>query len=828
MLGDWLKDLRHGARMLWRQKGFTVAAALSLAVGTGLNTTMFSVVNAVLLRGTLVREPERLVELYSSAAKEYPHLTTSYADLRDIREGADAFSGIAGHAMVRGVLTSGGRSELVTGEVATADYFDVLGIHPALGRGFLATEDASEGSNPVVVLSHGLWQRRFGGKSDVLGSTLELSNVTYSIVGVAPPGFSGTIPGFQPEFWVPAMMVDSLSFSGIQSVADSPGATRIQRRGHRWLFVSGRLAEGRSLEQARAQVETIYARLRQEHPESNKDVTPTLMAGTSVRFHPMLDGYVRAASAVLLVAVTLVLTIACANVANMLLARSAARRREFAVRAAIGAGRGRIVRQLLVESVLLAGLGGALGLAIAFGAGRLLSGVGAEALPIPLRFSYAIDGGVLLYALGASLATALLFGLAPALTASRVDLVPALRADATGEGPERRRLGLRDLLVGAQLATSLVLLIAGALLGRGLLAARSTDLGFDPRAIAALSFNLQMNGYDLQRASALRERVLERLRGLPAVEAATLTTRLPLAPDINMEGVRVPGHQGPEDDAVPIDAVEVGPDYFEVAGIPIVQGRAFGDADREGSPRVAIVNETMARKYWPGESALGKRFYMSDYDEPPYEVVGVSRDHKVRSVGENPRPYLHTPWLQSPSRSIGLAVRTKGAAAAALPALRQAILELEPEIAFTDDGTAAEIAELTLAPTRIGAAILGAFGFLALLLAGVGLYGLIAYSVSRRTREVGVRMALGARPGDVLALVLRQGLKLALAGTAVGALVAAGLARVLESLLYGVSVVDSLSYAAAVLVLLAVAALANALPAYRASRIEPMRALRYE
>jgi predicted permease len=827
MLENWLKDLLYGTRVLWRHKGFTAAAVLCLAVGTGVNTTVFSVVNAVLLRANAVHEPDRLVELYSGISEDFPHLTTSYADYRDVREGADAFSDLAAHAMVRGVFTSGGRSELLTGEVATSNYFALLGVRPALGRGFLPAEDEVEGAHPVAVLSHGLWQRQFGGRGDVLGSTLELSNVDYTVVGVAPAGFSGTIPGFQPEFWVPTMMVESLSFAGIQSNADSPGDTRIQRRGQRWLFVTGRLAPGRRLEEARAQVETIYARLRQEHPQANKDVTVALLAGSSVRFHPMLDGYVQAASAVLLVAVTLVLAIACANVANMLLARSTARRREFALRAALGAGRRQIVRQLLIESALLAALGSALGLAIASGAGRLLSGVSGDSLPIPLRFSFAVDSGVLLYAVGASLATAMLFGLAPALTASRVDLVPALK-DAAGAGPARRGLKLRDLLVAAQLATSLVLLIAGALLVRGLLTARSTDLGFDPRPIATMSFNLQMNGYDLPRANALRERVLERLRGLPGVEAAALATRLPLAPDINMDGVRVPGQQGPQDDAVPVDSVAVGPAYFQVAGVPLVEGRAFSEADREGSPRVAIVNETMARRFWPGESAVGKRFYMSEYDEPPTEVVGVSRDHKVRSVGEAPRPYVHTPWLQSPSRTLSLVVRTSGPAAALLPSLRQAILELEPEIVFTEDSTAEQVAETTLAPTRIGAAVLGAFGGLALLLAAVGLYGLIAYSVSRRTREVGVRMAIGARPRDVLGLVLRQGLKLALAGVGVGVLAAAGVARVLESLLYGVSAVDPVSYAAAALVLLAAAALANALPAYRASRIEPMRALRHD
>jgi predicted permease len=828
-LKDWLDDLRYGTRMLLRQKGFTATATLSLALGIGLNTTAFSLVNAVLLKGTLVRDPDRLVEIYSGISKEYPHLTTSYADYKDIRDGANAFSGVAAHALVRGIMTAGGRSELVVGEVATANYLDVLGVAPALGRGFLPEEDATEGSHPVLLLSNGMWQSRFAGSRDVLGKTLKLSGVEYTVVGVAPAGFTGTIPGFQPEFWAPTMMVDKLSFSGIQSnTDDQPGGTRLERRGWRWLFVKGRLAEGRTIEEARAQVETIYARLRQEYPVSNKDVKPALMPGGSVRFHPMLDPYVRAASAGLLVAVTLVLIIACANVASMLLARAAARRREFAVRAAVGASRVRLVRQLLVESLLLAAVGGTLGLAVAFGAGRVLSGLGGESLPIPLHFALGIDGRVLLYAVGASVLTALLFGLTPALSASRPDLVAALKADATGEGSDRPRLRLRHALVATQLATSLVLLIAGALLARGLLVARGTDLGFDPKPIATLAFNLKMNGYDQARAMAFTERALETLRALPGVEAATTASRLPLAPDINMEGVRVPGQQGPHDDPVSIDAVEIGPDYFEVAGIPIVAGRAFTASDREGSPRVVIVNQTMARRFWPHSSPIGQRLYMSEYDQPPYEVVGVCRDHKVRSVGEPPRPYLHTSWLQTKHQAIGLAVRVAGPAEAALPMLKKAVLGLDPEIVFTDEGTAQQVADLTMSPTRIGATILGAFGALALVLAALGLYGVVSYSVARRTREVGVRMAIGARPLDVVRLVLAEGLRLAVIGIAIGAALSAVAARVLKSMLYGVSAMDPIAYLGAGLVLLLVAVVANLAPALRAARIQPIRALRYE
>ena len=824
---SWIQDLRHGLRLLARRPGFTAVAVVSLALGVGLNTTLFSVVNAVLLRNTPVQAPDRRVEVYSSLSDEFPYLTSSYPDYLAIRDGADAFSGVAAHAFVRGILSTGGTPALITGETITPNYFDVLGVRPALGRGFRDEENVGEGQHAVVVLSHGLWQRRFGGRADILGQAVELSGVKYTVVGVAPAGFTGMVPGLESQFWAPVMMVDRFNFQGIQSQADhDPGATRIQRRGDRWLFVKGRLAEGKSVEQARAQVDTIFARLRQDYPATNEKTRASVLPGAGVRFHPMLDGYVKAASAVLLVAVGLVLTIACANVANMLLARGASRRRELAVRAAIGAGRGRLVRQLLTESLVLAAVGGAAGVMLAAWGGRILSGMNTDWLPVPLHFDFHLDGTVLAFAAGASLLTTMLFGLAPALMASRLELVPSLKADATGEGSVRRRVSLRDALVVTQLALSLVLLVAGALLARGLLAARGTNLGYDPGPISYIDFNLQMNGYELDRALAMRKRVLADLRALPGVTGAALVTRLPLAPDINMEGIRVRGHHGPQDDATQIDAVSVGADYFRVVGVPIVEGRAISEDDVESARKVVVVNETMARRYWPGKSAIGELLYTEGFEADPHQVVGVARDHKVRSVGEDPRPYLHFP--ARPSRAISLAVRSTLPPDKALPMLRAAILALEPAVVFTEDVPATTVVATTTAPTRIGAMLLGAFGALALLLAAVGLYGVIAYSVSMRTREMGVRMALGAEPGDVLGLVMRQGGRLALVGIGAGAVLAALVGQVLGSLLYGVSALDPVAYAVAAAVLLAVAGVAAFVPALGASRLDPLRALRTE
>jgi predicted permease len=480
----------------------------------------------------------------------------------------------------------------------------------------------------------------------------------------------------------------------------------------------------------------------------------------------------------------------------------------------------------LCESLVLAAAGGGCGVLIADWSARLLSNLPIDGLPLPVHFDFSLDARVLAFAGAASLLTALLFGLAPAFVAATPDLVPALKADVGGDGPPGRRVTLRDALVVGQLATSLVLLVAGALLTRGLLAARATEVGFPTANLSVLGFNLQMNGYDEARATAFRKRAIEELRAAPGVLGVSYATRLPLAPDINLESIRIQGRHAAVDDPTPIDAVEVDADYFQALGIPIVEGRAFGEDDVEAGRKVVIINQAMARKYWPGRSALGERIYTNGFDHPPHEIVGVARDHKVRSVGEDVRPYLHFP--AKPGRAVALAVRTAGPAAAALPALRAAILRLEPNVVFTDAIPAAEVVAATLAPTRIGAALLAAFGSLALLLAAVGLYGVVAYSVSLRTREVGVRMALGARPRDVRSLVLRQGGRLALAGVGLGTLTAGFANRVLESLLYGVTPLDPLAYAAAAGLLLLVAAAANLVPALAAARIDPLRALRSE
>ncbi len=823
-MGEFLQDVRVGFRQLVRRPAFAVTAIGSLALGIGVTTTLFTVVNAVLFKSSPLRDPSRLVEIYSMQRGEDMQLTSSYPDLQSLRAGVPAFSGIAGNAYVRGVLSTATSPRLVTGEAVTANYFDVLGVSIGQGRGFRADEDAAAGGAPVVVLSHGLWQHEFGGRADAVGRTLKLSGLTYTVVGVAPQTFPGAMPGIASDFWVPVTMVERFQFTGVQWTGDNdPGTTRLDRRSTRWLFAKGRLADGQTIAQARAQAEAVFASLATQYPGTNEEALVSLVPVGNIRFHPMVDGYVRAASAGLLGAVGLVLLVACANVAALLLARGTARRREMAVRAAIGAGRGRLIRQLLSEGLVLALIGGALGVLMAMWASSLIGAYATTLLPITTTFDFTLDRTVLVFAGVVSLLTAVIFGLAPAWSASRPELVPALKDTLDAGGPGRR-VTLRDALVVGQLALSLVLLVAGALLARGLVVARGTDLGFDPARVAALSFSPQMNGYDLERTIALRDRVVEAVGALPGVTAVSVASRMPLGPDINMSSYAVPGRHDADSDGESVDMVAIGAGYFDVMGIPLVEGREFTQDEVDGDRPVVVVNETFAKMFWPGESAVGRTVHDGGFDQRALQVVGVSRDHKVRSAGEAPMPYVHVPMGRS--RSINLVARTAGPAGELVPAMKRAVWALEPDAVFTEEGPATDAVDATLAPTRIGATIIGVVGVLALGLAAIGLYGVIAYSVSLRTREVGIRMALGAERGQVLRMVLGQGTRLALAGVGLGAVLAAGVATVLQSMLYGVSTFDPAAYAVASGLLLLVALAANLAPAIAASRVQPATAIR--
>jgi predicted permease len=623
------------------------------------------------------------------------------------------------------------------------------------------------------------------------------------------------------------MMNEGVSPVGIQDVEPSPtGDTRVERRGNRWLFVKGRLAEGVTIEQAQANVEALMAHLEETYPESNEDRGVMLMPVSSVRFHPMIDSALTPVAGLLLGVVGLVLLIACANIANMLLARAWARRREIAVRLALGASRGRLVRQLLTESFLLAGTGGLLGFLLSIWASRLALAIDALA-SLTISFDFGVDFRVFTFALMASLSTGLAFGLVPALRASRPQFTAALKGGDAISERGRRRLGLRDVLVVSQIAISLLLLVGAALLLRSLQAAKAVDLGFDVDHTAMQEMQLEMVGYSDEQAYDFQRQLLERLRALPEVEAAALVQRLPLSATVSITDVFIPGVHESDDDGYMADETYVGPRYFETMGIPLLEGRDFSDQDTLESPRVAIVNETMARTYWPGEDVIGKRFHTEGLDGPEVEIVGVARDHKVRTVGEDPRPYVHFAHSQQRSTYSMIVARTRGDVGQLVAAMRREINAMEPELA-SGESSMRESVQLTMLPVSMGAKLLTGFGALAMLLAAMGLYGIIAYSVTRRFREIGIRIALGADYLEVIKLVVRRGMVLALVGTALGAAAAAALSSLLRSVLYGISSVDPIAFLGAAAVLLGVAFLANYIPARRAAAIDPMIALRNE
>jgi predicted permease len=620
------------------------------------------------------------------------------------------------------------------------------------------------------------------------------------------------------------MMGEDLSIVGIHDVEDSPiGDTRVTRRGDRLFFTKARLAPGVTLEQAQANASAIMARLAETYPETNEDRGAELLAASSVRVFPMIDAVLAPVAALLLGLVGLVLLIACANVANMLLARSSGRRREIAVRLALGAGRGALIRQLLVESLLLAAAGGALGLLFTVWATRFVLSLDVVA-QLSLSFDLGIDVRVFGFAFAVSLLTGLAFGLLPALRASRPDLVPGLK-DADGLSGSGRGITVRDALVVAQIAVSLVLLVGAALLGRSLRGAQAIELGFDADRAAMIEMQLDMIGYGDEQADAFQRQYLERVRALPGVEAAALSQRLPLTASVSVTGVFLPGvHDSPDDDGYLADEAITGPGYFEVLGIPLLEGRDFTDGDTPETPGVAIVNQTMARSYWPGESALGKRF-RTGFDGDEFEIVGVVGDHKVRTVGEEPRPYVHFARTQRRSSYAIVVARTAGDPARLVATLRDELRAMEPDLG-SGGSTLRESVEVSLLPVTLGARMLAAFGLLALGLASVGLYGVIAYSVSRRVREIGIRMALGADRLGVVRLVVRRGMVLAAVGVLLGGLGAALLSGLLSSVLYGVGARDPLAFGAAAALLLATALVANYLPAHRAARVDPLVALR--
>jgi macrolide transport system ATP-binding/permease protein len=808
MIADLGQDLRFGARMLMKQPGFTLIAVITLALGIGANAAIFSLVNSVLLRPLAVAQPEQLVRIGNH---------TSYPNFRDLAERTQGFSAVAAHTIVQLNLGQGEAMGKVFGEFVTGNFFPALGVGPALGRTFGAETDNAFGAHPVAVMSHGLWRRRFSADGGVIGRTIALNGRQFTVIGVMPEGFHGTWPlGWAPEIWVPVTMQPQLL----------PGGDRFADRGRAWLQVFGRLKPGISPAQAQAEVGIATMRLAEIYPKENRGLERT-------EVYPL--GEVRGASflqvipvflGLVLVIAGLVLLIACANVANLLLARAVLRRQEVAIRLALGAGRWRLIRQLLTESVLLALAGGAAGCLLAFWLTGMLRSFHPPT-PVVIEINATLDTRVLGFTLAVSVLSGLLFGLAPAWHASRLDLIPMLKDDKLTGGGRKARFSLRNLLVISQVAVSLVLLICAGLFIRSLQHAQNVDPGFEAERLLTVSLDLEPGGYDEARGRAFYQQLLDRVERVPGVQSASLAEIIPLMFNRRHDDVAIEGQEAPNGNYPELDNNSVGPRYFETMGIPIIAGREFNNQDGPGATSV-VINETMARRFWPGQSPLGRRLRFVGGDNtfsPYFEIIGVARDSKYRTAGEDPKPFFYT--LQNYSQQTVLHVRTVGEPDLLRRAVRESILALDKSLLVEVVAMRENIA-MGLLPARVAAAALGLFGLLGLSLAIVGIYGVISTVVSQRTGEIGLRMALGASPRDIFRLVVGQGLKLTLIGVVLGGAVALALTRFLAGLLTGVSATDPLTFLAVPLLLAFVALLACWIPARRAAKVDPMVALRCE
>jgi predicted permease len=809
------QDLRYGVRMMLKNPGFTTIAVLTLSLGIGANTAIFTLLDKLLIRTLPVERPDQLVTFVEDAGGEpaifsYP----LYAELRDRN---DVLSGVAAFEQRPFSMSDGNATERVIGQIVSGNYFAVLGVRPALGRFFLPEEDRTPNTHPVIVISHGLWRRSFGADPAVIGKTLSLNAYRYTVVGVAPSEFTGTTRGTASDVYVPIMMQAKVG-PGRDDVLDN--------RNNGWLRLIGRLKPNVSREQAQAALATPVKDASKTFPDNPDKAAERLGDPTKVflmdgsRGHTDRVNDLSLPLKLLMGVVGFVLLIACANVANLLLARASARRKEMAVRLAIGAGRWRIVRQLLTESAILATLGGGAGLLVANWFTGLLLRFQQQTNDVPRAIDGSLDERALGFTLGLSLLTGIIFGLAPALVAPKPDFVAALKEDTPGLGSVSRRLSLRNLLIMTQVALSLVVLIGAGLCVKSLRALQAIDPGFEPAKVVTASFNLSQNGYNEARGLQFISRLSERVATLPGVEAVSFAFSVAFS-DIAWVGpVFLEGSK-----PLPANFNSISPAYFRTLGTPLAQGREFTAQDTAEAPRVFIVNEAAARRFWTGREAVGQRLNGG-------AVVGVVRNSKENGLTADPRPAVYVPLLQNYRPDIRpeltLHVRTATDAQTLLAAVRREVQTLDPHLPVYNLGTLAQQKDGSLYAERLAAALLTLFGLLALSLAAVGIYGALSYAVTERTREMGVRLALGARPRDLLKLVVGQGMMLTLTGLVIGVGASFALTRFIAKLLYGVSATDPLTFVVTPLLLTGVALLACWIPARRATRVDPLAALRYE
>ncbi len=806
------RDLIYALRGLRNSPTFTAVAVASLALGIGLNTAIFNLVSVVLLRPLPVAAPARLVSLFTLDRVSPGFLYCSYPNYKDYRDRNTVFSGLLLSSMIPATLTGDGEPEDLTVQIVSGNYFDVLGVKPALGRTFLPEEDRVPGAPAVAVISDQFWRRKFAASPSAVGATVGLNNLRYTIVGVAPRGFRGASALVNTDVWVPFMMYPHIY----------PMADWIEHRKALLFVVVGRLKDGVSRPQAQDNLRTLAAQLAREYPADNQGRSVALLPLAESVIQPNSRGGFVLVGGVALAASGLVLLIACANLANLLLVRAAGRRKEMALRLALGAGHWRLIRQMLTESALLAAAGGAAALALGRWTRDLL-----WAFRPPWMLSgdsgLGYDGRVWVFTLLLAVLATAVFGLAPALAATRAGLAAELRERRSPWTRAGRRVDARSLLVLVQVAMSVVALAGAGLFLRSLRNAQATDPGFDAARMASLTLDMKSRDFTPEAAQAYFARVLDRVRGLPGVAAATLAGNPPFSVSRGRT-FSVPGKESAGAVAL-IDVVE--PGYFQAVGIPLLRGRDFTAADAPGAPRVGFINQTMARRFWPAANPLGARLQFSGEDEP-VEIAGVVKDSTYINLEDPPRMMVYLSLRQSVWPAVTLWVRSSGPPEAILSPMRRAVQDLDRGVILSDLQTAPLVMRESLWAPRLGAILFAAFGVLAGLLTLIGIYGVISYSVGQRTRELGIRMALGAQPGDLLRQVLAQGMILVCWGLVLGLLATLTIAGALRSLLFGVSARDPLTLALVAVTLLAAALAACAVPALRATRIHPMTALREE
>ncbi|MGI9105206.1 MAG: ABC transporter permease [Pyrinomonadaceae bacterium] len=811
-MGTFYQDLKYGLRMLWKNRGFTVVAVFALALGIGANTAIFSVVNTVLLRPLPFVQPEQLLVLWGAeqGGGEQQRHVSSYPDFRDLRDQTGSLAYVSAYGRNGSTLAGDDEPEQISGAMVSADLFPLLGVGPALGRVFTREEDQPDGPR-VIVLGYGLWQRRFGSDPKIIGRELQISGRSTTVVGVMPSGFKFPTDAERSDYWMPL-------------ASDATAATRLNNRGSHFLRIVGRLRPGVTLEGAQAELTTVASRLEQQYPETNTGLGVRL-----VSLHEDLVGRVRPALLVLLGAVGFVLLIACANVANLLLARAAARTREMAIRTALGASRWRVIRQLLTESLLLSLVGGGVGLLLALWGIDLL--VGVSPADIPRAREIALDGRVLAFTVMVSLLTGIFFGLAPALHASKTNLNESLKEGSRGSTEGLRSNRVRSLLIVSEVALSLVLLVGAGLLIKSFLRLQQVDPGFKSKNVLTLNLSLPRIKYpEPERQKIFFREALGRMKSLPGVESIGAVNILPLSGNNRSNSFAIVGQPKPVPGQEPeADSRVISPDYFSALGIPLSRGRAFTQRDTQTTPLVLVVNETFARRFFPGAEALGQRVVIDDDENKAREIVGVVGDVRHEGLDSPPEPEYYEPYQQTPERSMTFVARTNLNNPSALGgALRDALKSMDEDLYVPGMKTMDELRAGSVAERRFSTLLLGVFAGVALLLAAVGIYGVMAYSVMRRTHEIGLRIALGAQAADVLKLVVGQGMFLALVGVVVGLAASFALTRVMANLLYEVSATDPLIFAGIALLLAGVAFIACYIPARRATKVDPMIALRYE